>query len=241
MSILKLTAKEEAVFIGNLLGDGHVQKRGNSYRTQISHSDKQKEYLFWKYEQLKRVCTNHKPKLVTQTRTTKTVEERSYLFYLDSGSYLKKYHDLFYQPYIWKPNTKSIEWAPTNFKNDQLKEGEKIRYKKVITQTLIELLDNNPLILAVWFLDNGSCPDEAFSGRLATQGFSKEEHHLLREYLKTTFDINTQIVLHSRVKQQYILSIPAKNNQFSNFVDIIKPIVDEVPTMAYKIKNPRND
>lgn len=255
MSLFELTTDEAAIFLGNLLGDGHIQKRGLSFRTKIAHGLNQKDYLFWKYDQLKGLCTrNQSPKLVVKTtRATKNGlilqrEDQSYEFYLNSGNYLEKFHTLFYKPYIWKPglsSQKPLCWATPNQSIEELKKGEKMKYKKVITEDLINYLvkslGENPLLLAVWFLDDGSCRKDVFSGRLATQGFSKTELLLLQDYLLQTFDIRVQIVLHSRLKQQYYLSIPAKNNQFEKFVARIRPFVEQIPSLSYKIKDPRND
>nr|YP_009367458.1 putative LAGLIDADG homing endonuclease [Sarcinofilum mucosum]YP_009367481.1 putative LAGLIDADG homing endonuclease [Sarcinofilum mucosum]ARK14449.1 putative LAGLIDADG homing endonuclease [Sarcinofilum mucosum]ARK14451.1 putative LAGLIDADG homing endonuclease [Sarcinofilum mucosum] len=232
LDTLILSKEEEAVFLGNLLGDGHIQKRGNSYRTKIQHSIHQKEYVLWKYEKLKRLCDkNHLPKAVT----TKNSTQENFLFYLNSGLYLEKYHSLFYKPYFWKAG------APDIVQNTPSSPQNKIRYQKVITQALIEALPRDPLLLAVWFLDDGSCRQDVFSGRIATQSFTLEEQHLLQDYLKQGFGINTQLVLHNRIKRQYYISIPSSKNQFANFVDLIKPVVEKIPDLKYKIKNPRND
>jgi hypothetical protein len=243
--MIQLTHQEEAVFLGNLLGDGHIQKRGNSFRTKISHPISQKEYVFWKYDQLKRLCDQTmSPKRVVANRTLKSagMQEQSYLFYLNSGMYLKKYHDLFYKPYIWRPNSTKPGTTWLDIDSDyELKKGEKIRYKKVITESLIEYFNESPYLLAVWFLDDGSRRTDCFSGRFATQGFSKSEQHLLKRYLEQVFNIRSQIVLHNRLKDQYYLSIPSKNGHFARLTQIIEPIVNQIPSMSYKIKDPRND
>lgn len=219
----EMTIEEEAIFYGHMLGDGTLQKRASSYRSRILHGAKQKEYVFWKYNKLKSLCEGtHSPKLRKDKRGN-----LSYSFYLKSGHYLEKYHQLFYQPYIWKSNNQSQ--MVTN----------KIRYKKRISPELIEALPIDPLVLAVWYMDDGSRSSTAWSGQLSTLCFTKEEHWLLQDYLKL-FNINTSIVLHNKVKKQYVLYIPAKNNNFTDFVDLIKPIVQEIPSMTYKIK-PRND
>lgn len=213
---------EEAVFFGHLLGDGHIQKRSQSYRTKIEHCLAQSEYVEWKHNQFKRFAFSSPKTILSKHGFT------SCLFYLKSGNYLKKYHDLFYQPYIWK-SKKEIETK------------EKIRYRKTITEKLIQQLPNDPLLLAVWFMDDGNRRSDCFSGRLATQSFSKEEHFLLQDYLFSSFSIKTSIVLHKAVDKSYYLTIPAKNNNFSNFVDLIQPFVNQVPCMHHKIQRPRND
>lgn len=215
---------EEAIFMGHLLGDGHIQKRGKQgYRTRIQHCEAQESYVQWKYKQLERFAYKKPHRLVSKQGAVNSV------FYLESGMYLKKYHDLFYEPYIWIPKNKTI-FGQT-----------KKRYRKKITETLIDSLPTDPVLLAVWFMDDGSRRPDCFSGKLATQGFSKEEHFLLQDFIATRFSIKTSIVLHSAVKKSYYLTIPAKNKNFLNFVDLVKPVIDQVPCMKYKIERPRND
>lgn len=214
---------EEAIWFGHLLGDGHIQKRGQSYRTKIEHCYAQLDYVKWKYDKLKKFALNSPKSIISKH------DFKSSFFYLKSGAYLKKYHDLFYQPYIWKS------------KKEIITTKEKIRYRKTVTEKLIQHLPNDPLLLAVWFMDDGSRRSDCFAGRLATQSFSKEEQHLLQDYLLSSFSIKTNIVLHKAITKSYYLSIPGKNKNFSNFIDLIKPFVEEVSCMHYKIQRPRND
>lgn len=220
-----LTQLEEAIFLGTLLGDGHIQKRKNSYRTKIQHCLKQADYVYWKYNQFKRLSHDH-----TYPKQLKTKDgSGSYYFFLKSGLYLKKYHDLFYKSYIWQ--------SLNNFEPKSLK--AKVRYKKTISEELIQFLPDNRLLLAVWFMDDGHIRTNAFSGKLGTYAFSKQEHFLLQDYVFSTFGIKTNIVLASRLKSQYYLTIPGKNKNFERFVDLIKPVVEEIPSMQYKIRNPK--
>ena len=52
---LKLTATQEAVLIGSILGDGclQVSKRGDSARLQVRNNQKYSEYVGWKYQFLR--------------------------------------------------------------------------------------------------------------------------------------------------------------------------------------------
>lgn len=53
---LTLTNRQRSLVIGTILGDGYLAKPynwGTNYRLQITHSDKQKDYVFWKYNELK--------------------------------------------------------------------------------------------------------------------------------------------------------------------------------------------
>ena len=46
---LELTCRQVQILIGTILGDGYISPRG---QIQLEHSDKYKEYLFWKYKEL---------------------------------------------------------------------------------------------------------------------------------------------------------------------------------------------
>ena len=82
-------------------------------------------------------------------------------------------------------------------------------------------------------MDDGSARNDCYAGNLATQCFPLEEHHLLKDYLKK-WDINCNIVKHSKKSGQYYLYIPRQ--AFPRLVEIIEPTVSEIPDMVYKLK-----
>lgn len=208
-----LSNTERAILIGSLLGDGTLIKRGaSSFRYRVSQSIKQKSYVEWKYEKLKRLCpTTQPPKTVTDNKTYITVE-----FYTSSGDYLKEYYYLFYKP--------SITTLPTG--------EEKVIFIKQITPELIEKLPMDPILLAVWFMDDGSVRNDCYAGNIATQCFSLEENKLLQEYFKK-WGIDCNISKHTEASGQYYLYIPRKS--FGKLIEIIEPIVREIPDMVYKL------
>ena len=224
----QLTETEKALIMGTLLGDGTMIKRGNSYRLRIAHGIKQKNYVLWKRKQLENLCeTTQDPVIKTDQKGYQTVE-----IYLTSGEYLKEIFHLFYKE------------QPNDNDND--------KYRKTITPELIEKLPMNPLVLAVFFMDDGSVRSDSYAGKLATQSFcffllskkkqgNKEENELLCSYLKK-WNIDCNVVFHSREKNQYYLAIPAKS--FGVLVKEIESIVREIPEMCYKLnyqRKPRND
>lgn len=200
---------ERAILMGSILGDGTLQKRGrNSFRHRVLHSVSQKSYVEWKYTKLNRLCqTTQPPKEVTTKKGFVSVE-----FYTASGDFLKEFFELFYK---------------------QLPTGN---FVKTITPELIEKLPLDPILLAVWFMDDGSARNDCYAGNLATQCFSLEEHHLLKDYLKK-WDINCNIVKHSKKSGQYYLYIPRK--AFPRLVEIIESTVSEIPDMVYKLNKRR--
>jgi len=182
----------------------------------IAHCAKQKNYIFWKYESLKRLAqTTAAPKRKFQKKKGKIYEY--FEFYLTSGTYLKRFHSLFYYP--------------------ELNSEGKISYIKKITPELLAALPKNPALLAILFLDDGSIRNDAYSGKLAFQGFSKEEQELFQTWLLETWGIQTTIAISSREKNQYYLSIPAAF--FGKFANIIEPTIKEIPDMEYKLNQNR--
>jgi len=210
-----ITPDQDAIICGTLLGDGHIQKRNTSYRLKIVHTAKQKALVDWKFEKLQSLCNTTKG--VTQQEQSKDGKTHTvYGFSTSSNQDLKKYHDLFY-----KKETKIVNGK------------EVISYKKTITPELISYLPKNNYTLSTFYLDDGSARTDCYSARFATQGFSKEECHLLQNYFSNTWDLKTSVVLHSRKKSQYSLSVPAK--VFPRFIEVVENAVREVPEMEYKL------
>ena len=54
---LIVNEKEQDILVGSILGDACVLKKG---MIQFEHGQKQKEYLEWKYEQLKSIVSGTK-------------------------------------------------------------------------------------------------------------------------------------------------------------------------------------
>jgi hypothetical protein len=204
-----------ALIMGTLLGDGHLNKRGNSFRLKIEHSIKQKDYVHWKYNILKNLCTTTKGPYESENSGT------TVLFYTSSGKYLEEIYHFFYKI---NPSTG--------------------RYKKTITPELIENLPLHPLVLTAWFLDDGDVRSDCYAGKLATQGLTKEECLLLCNYLQK-WGIEAKVVTHVRTKNQYYISLPAKNYAFGTLIEQIEAYVKTVPGMQYKLNRkkyrPRND
>jgi len=202
--MLKLTKEEKAVLIGGILGDEIIVKRGDSYRSRVQHSSRQAEYVHWKYSKLKGKCTRTQPPTNYSNRGRYEVIE----FYTDSGTYLKEIYDLLYKIL---PNG---------------------RYKRTITKETIEQLPVDPLIVAVWFMDDGSIRNDCYAGKISTQGFTYEENELLCDYLRK-FNIDCHVVKHTEVSHQWYITIPA--HTFGQLISTIEPFVREVPSMIYKL------
>jgi hypothetical protein len=208
------TSTENAILFGTLLGDAHLNCRGeNSYRLKVEHSTKQWDYCQWKRTKLMRLCQKNKDVHVVSSKG----KADTCMFYTDSNVAYKPIHQLFYTQ---KPNSKG-----------------KQTYVKTISPELIAAMPKDPLVLACFFMDDGSVRNDAYSGKIATQSFSKVEHELLQTYVLDSFGVKLDIICHIRAKEQYYFSIPA--SQFPKFVDVISPILEEVPSMKYKVNKAR--
>ena len=74
--LLELTQSEYDILLGSVLGDGYITKRG---RIQIEQGSKQKAYLEWKYEMIKRITSTRI--LIAERKTSSGIKTVSYRFW----------------------------------------------------------------------------------------------------------------------------------------------------------------
>ncbi|KKT50454.1 MAG: LAGLIDADG homing endonuclease [Candidatus Yanofskybacteria bacterium GW2011_GWA1_44_21] len=124
-----LTREEKNILVGSLLGDGclRIMQKCKVPAFSVSHSEVQKDYVFWKYEKLKRWVKNPPWR-----------EERIY------------HKDKSRKTFSWRFQTLSNEvfsdLYQTFYENG----------KKIIPENIEFLLKDSPLILAVWLMDDGN-------------------------------------------------------------------------------------
>ena len=97
-----------------------------------------------------------------------------------------------------------------------------IKGKKIIPTSLVL----SPLVLAVWFMDDGS--KSRSSIYLNTQQFSKEEQMLLQKMFKEQWGIETTLN-----KDKHYFRIRIRVSSVKKFVDLIKPYL--LPEFYYKL------
>lgn len=195
------------VLIGSLLGDARLECRslGKRHpvtaRLRIHHSDKQKDYVFWKYEIFKDITNTAPKKIMVWRDKNRNKEHYSWYFHSKSSKQLGLLHNCFY-----KDKT------------------------KIIPRDIFDLI--TPRALAVWFMDDGSNTWNSYT--INTHCFSKEEQKRVIGFLKKKYDINAKIV-RDRLK----FKIAIGRHECLKLSAIIKPYI--IPSMIYKIVNPRND
>ncbi|MFH1189057.1 MAG: LAGLIDADG endonuclease [bacterium] len=90
------------VIIGSLLGDARLECRSKSIRGlytarfRVHHGEKQKEYVWWKYEILKNIVSS-KPKEITWINKKRNLKEISWYFHTKSLKNFGIIHEIFYK------------------------------------------------------------------------------------------------------------------------------------------------
>lgn len=80
-----------------------------------------------------------------------------------------------------------------------------------------------PLTLCIWYMDDGSCNLKNSSSYFHTNGFIKDEVYFLIELLNKDLGIKSTAIK-GKIENQFEIRIPT--NQFSNFIEIIKPYIN---------------
>lgn len=172
------------------MGDGYlrvIKGRKNAF-LEINHSIKQKQYVDWKYDQLKSIVKS-------PPRARKSNGNRiAYRFYTRQHSELTELFQCFY-------------------KNN----------KKIISENF----QLNPIILAVWFMDDGSkCrPSDIY---LNTQQFNNESQRKIISSLK---ELGLEASLNKDKSYYRIRFIKSSLPKLKNLIE--KYII---PEMRYKIE-----
>ena len=205
-----LSPRQEAIVLGNILGDGHLQLSPNQKTTRLrfTHSMKQADYVKWQYTELDWLCNGvAEPKEIIEKNKYSLC--RAYTAY---RSELTPYHSLTYKT-TKQSNRKFI---------------------KVLHENLGDYL-KNPESLMIWYLDDGTLRLDGGACRLATQSFTLSEHEILQETLWNNFHVKTVIERWS--KSNPSLYVPAREGHAKNFVSLFSgTVLKEIPSMKYKIQ-----
>jgi hypothetical protein len=95
------------VIIGSLLGDARLECRskgiraGYTARFRVHHGDKQKEYVWWKYENLKDLVSKG-PREISCLNKKRNLNEISYYFHTRSLKNFGIIHEIFYKDGVKK-------------------------------------------------------------------------------------------------------------------------------------------
>lgn len=178
--------RQKSIIIGKLLGDGTLRKNRKNALLEINHSWKQKEYVFWIYEELINLVSAF-PKVRKSGKNRKSCR-----FTTRSLPCFTRLYERFY--------INGVKVAPKN-------------------------LSINPLILSVWFMDDGSKSRDTVY--LNTQQFSLQDQETLLVKLK---ELGLDSTL-NRDKKYFRIRL--RKSSIERFKSLVEPYVIE--SMKYKI------
>jgi ubiquinol-cytochrome c reductase cytochrome b subunit len=196
-----------SMIIGSVLGDTHLEKRMNGIGTRImlARASQNVEYLMWFHNRLAicGYCNENYPKL------HKRIKKDGIFFHYRINSYtfssLNWIHDMFYKM-----------------------DNEKNKLVKIIPLNLENYL--TPMVLAIWFMDEGSKLGQGV--KITTNNFSLSEIEFLCNILFKKFNLIATVQKAGKDKG-YTLYI----NKISmpNLSKFIKPYM--IQSMYYKLGN----
>lgn len=195
------------VIIGSLLGDARLECRSKGKRYPVSarlrthQGDKQKDYVFWKYEVLKNLVSEGPRRVKTWHDPKRNKDHYSWYFHTKTLIELGNIYHHFYH------------------------EG-----RKILPKDIFEFLSHRAL--AIWFMDDGSNTKESYT--ISTHNFLFEEQQRIIEFLQKQYNISATIV-----KDRSKFKIRIGGHDYQKLTEIIEPHI--IPSMIYKICNPRND
>ena len=195
------TAKNKnGIIIGMLLGDSYLNKYG---ALATRHCLQQEEYLNFKVSVLENFFAVTKNRIkVKKTEKKEAYEQVG--FRIKTTPYLKLMKKNIYTP------------------------------KKTFTMRHLKKL--TPLGIAIWYMDDGSTlfqknsagKIESRKGYLNTQGYTKEENEIMKQYFKETFDIKCEIH-----KDKIYYRLYFNSTELKKLIKIISPFI--IDSMKYKI------
>lgn len=202
-----LSKEQKRLLIALLIGDGTIS---SNYVFKLSHSANQREYLEWKVELLNKLG----------------IKNNGIKEYISSCGYNKG---------------KEVIYSQLSL-NSTIKALRRSVYipKKTFTRNLLNWLDEQGL--AIWFMDDGFINiNESEQRRESIQRniristcVDKETCDMIIQYFKEIWNIEFRPFL----EKSKLFSIATKtNNDSDKFIEIVRPYVEQVPSLLYKIRN----
>ena len=208
--------------IGMLLGDAsmrrYILKRSDNNKMSIrknsrvqfdiTHSEKQINYLLWK-ESILRAYVKFGELIIDRSK--------------------KNENFIYYKKTSLVESTKNLIYLYEKFYSTG---------RKIVNEKLLNRLSN--LGLALWFMDDGSLIPHSFKKngdiralklRLHTCNFNYNEHVVMKKYFN-----NINVDFNITPDKEYFCLSTGKINSIYNFISRIKPFVELVDCMKYKVK-----
>ena len=202
----KITKESRNLLIALLLGDGTIS---NNNVFKLSHCEKQRDYLEWKIEQLKEAGLRNNGLKEYINVKGYNIGKKVYYTQLNIIPFIKVLRRVFYKP-----------------------------YKKLGNRKLLNRLDAKGI--AIWYMDDGHINYRKTNGKV--HGFyikiatciPKEELQIIIDYFKEVWNIEFYMFHEGKKENSYSLCCGTKEG--IKFINIVKPYVEQVPSMIHKIQ-----
>ena len=202
----KITKESRNLLIALLLGDGTIS---NNNVFKLSHCKEQRDYLEWKIEQLKNAGLRNNGLKEYISIKGYNIGKKVYYTQLNIIPFIKVLRRVFYKP-----------------------------YKKLGNRKLLNRLDAKGI--AIWYMDDGHINYRKMNGKV--HGFyikiatciPKEELQIIIDYFKEVWDIEFYMFHEGKKENSYSLCCGTKEG--IKFINIVKPYVEQVPSMIHKIQ-----
>ena len=202
----KITKESRNLLIALLLGDGTIS---NNNVFKLSHCKEQRDYLEWKIEQLKNVGLRNNGLKEYINVKGYNIGKKVYYTQLNIIPFIKVLRRVFYKP-----------------------------YKKLGNRKLLNRLDAKGI--AIWYMDDGHINYRKTNGKV--HGFyikiatciPKEELQIIIDYFKEVWNIEFYMFHEGKKENSYSLCCGTKEG--IKFINIVKPYVEQVPSMIHKIQ-----
>ena len=202
----KITKESRNLLIGLLLGDGTIS---NNNVFKLAHCEKQLDYLEWKIKQLNNSGLRNNG--VKEYISTNGFNKGNKVYYtqLNTISFVKVLRRIMYKP-----------------------------TKKLGNRKLLNRLSAREI--AIWYMDNGYINYRKTNNKI--HGFyikiatciPKEELQIVIDYFKEVWNIQFYMFHEGRKENSYSLCCGTKEG--IKFISIVKPYVEQVPSMIHKIE-----
>ena len=202
----KITKESRNLLIALLLGDGTIS---NNNVFKLSHCEEQRDYLEWKIEQLKEAGLRNNGLKEYVSVKGYNIGKKVYYTQLNIIPFIKVLRRVFYKP-----------------------------YKKLGNRKLLNRLDAKGI--AIWYMDDGHINYRKTNGKV--HGFyikiatcmPKEELQTIIDYFKEVWNIDFYMFHEGKKENSYSLCCGTKEG--IKFINIVKPHVEQVPSMIHKIQ-----
>lgn len=202
----KITKESRNLLIGLLLGDGTIS---NNNVFKLAHCESQLDYLEWKVRQLNEAGLRNNGIKEYVSIKGFNIGKKVYYSQLNIIPFVKVLRRVFYKP-----------------------------YKKLGNRKLLNRLTAREI--AIWYMDDGHINYRktksivhGFYIKIATC-LSKEELQIIIDYFKEVW--NVQFYMFHEGKKENSYSLCCGTKEGIKFINIVKPYVEQVPSMRHKIE-----